>query len=71
MPQIDGKLEENNPRNYPFRIEDRVLFAGDDPFTSFISRYLNYKPSRETYTTIRYINYVDRSEFDRESLHRD
>lgn len=65
MPQIDGKLEENNPRNYPFRIEDRVLFAGDDPFTSFISTHLNYKPSRETYTTIRYINYADRSELDR------
>jgi hypothetical protein len=56
MPQIDGTLQENNPRNYPFRTDDKVLFEGDDPFSAYTSSHLGYKPLRQSFTSIHIIN---------------
>lgn len=56
MPQMDGTLKENNPRNYPFRTDDKVIYEGDDPFTAYISSHLGYKPLRESFTSIRNIS---------------
>ena len=56
MPQMDGTLKENNPRNYLFRTDDKVLYEGDDPFTAYISSHLGYKQLRQSFTSIRNIN---------------
>ena len=55
MPQMDGTLKDNIPRNYPFRTDDMVLYEGDDPFTAYISSHLGYKPLRQSFTSIRNI----------------
>ena len=57
MSQLDGQFIDNNPEDYPYRESDEVIFEGEDPFTHYLSSKLSYKPTRHSFTSIRYINF--------------
>jgi hypothetical protein len=56
MSQLDGSFMDNNPEDYPYRGSDEIIFEGEDPFTHYLSSKLSYKPTRRSFTSIRYIN---------------